>query len=367
ARDLELDVDVALKQLRPELAARADAFERFRKELLLARSVSSPHVVRIHDLVRHEQTWLISMDFVPGRSLERLLQDERLLTPDRALAIARHIALGLSAAHGVGVVHRDLKPANILIDDNDLARITDFGVARAAGDTGITGSGVVIGTPEYLSPEQARAEPLDGRSDLYALGLILYEMLTGTLPFRGGTPAEMMIQRVVQSPPRADTVKPGLPDFAVELCARLLAIDPKNRLPDAEAVILAIDSQRLGPRPPGQRIERPNLRLAWLASALVLGLAIWWVSERPSPEGQPSPVPNLTPANTAAPLDLLVLPWSVVSDVGEDSALATAIGYELTQRLTLAGQIRTADPARVERLLDGLGFDGAAADRQHDR
>src|SRR5690349_1505398 len=135
AHDTELDVDVALKLLRPELASRPDAFERFRQELLLARQVSSPHVVRIHDLVKHGELWLISMDYVAGRSLEKLLDSEGALTPDAALRITRQITLGLAAAHHRHVVHRDLKPANILINEKGDAAITDFGVARSAGST----------------------------------------------------------------------------------------------------------------------------------------------------------------------------------------------------------------------------------------
>ena len=139
AHDTELDIDVALKLLRPELANRRDAFERFRQELLLARQVSSPHVVRIHDLVKHENAWLISMDFVAGQSLERLLGEQRTLPPERALDITRQLAEGLAAAHRRHVIHRDLKPANVLVDENGEVRITDFGVARTAGETGITG------------------------------------------------------------------------------------------------------------------------------------------------------------------------------------------------------------------------------------
>ena len=176
--------------------------------------------MRIHDLVRHGEVWLISMDFVPGQSLERLLDTKGHLPPDDAIDIVRQLALGLAAAHQRGVVHRDLKPANVLISEDGEARITDFGVARSAGSTGITVSGVIIGTPEYLSPEQARADPVDGRSDLYALGLIFFEMLTGTLPFRGGTPAEMLAQRIVRDPPPPDTIKKDLPGFAVRLCSR---------------------------------------------------------------------------------------------------------------------------------------------------
>ncbi|HQW65192.1 MAG TPA: serine/threonine-protein kinase, partial [Pseudomonadota bacterium] len=207
AHDQQLGIEVALKLLRPELASRPDAFERFRQELLLARQVSNPHVVRIHDLVRHGEAWLISMDYVAGQSLEQLLDERGTLAPEEALRITRQVASGLGAAHLRGVIHRDLKPANILIDRAGDAYISDFGVARSAGSTGITGSGVVIGTPEYLSPEQARAESVDGRSDLYAVGLMLYEMLSGTLPFRGGTPAEMLAQRIVASPQGIDRVR----------------------------------------------------------------------------------------------------------------------------------------------------------------
>ncbi|MGQ0802180.1 MAG: serine/threonine-protein kinase, partial [Pseudomarimonas sp.] len=222
AHDEQLGIDVALKLLRPELASRPDAFERFRNELLLARQVSSPHVVRIHDLVQHGNAWLLCMDYVPGQSLEHLIDVDGGLAPERALNLVRQIALGLAAAHHRGVIHRDLKPANVLVKADDEALITDFGVARSLGATGLTLSGVIVGTPEYLSPEQARAEPVDGRSDLYALGLILHEMLTGKVPFQGGTPAEMLAQRIVRSPPSVATVKPGLPAFAIALCDRLL-------------------------------------------------------------------------------------------------------------------------------------------------
>ncbi|HVT33562.1 MAG TPA: serine/threonine-protein kinase, partial [Rhodanobacteraceae bacterium] len=268
AHDVELDVDVALKLLRPELASRPDAFERFRQELLLARQVSSPHVVRIHDLVRHGEVWLISMDYVPGQSLERLLDTKGSLPPEDAIRIVRQLAQGLAAAHQRGVVHRDLKPANVLIGEDGEARITDFGVARSAGSTGITVSGVIIGTPEYLSPEQARADPVDGRSDLYALGLILFEMLTGTLPFRGGTPAEMLAQRIVRDPPPPDTIQPDLPAFAVRLCSRLLELRPARRFQSAEDVVRAIDERRV--RTP----VRTGRLLAAAALIVALGVAV---------------------------------------------------------------------------------------------
>jgi tetratricopeptide (TPR) repeat protein len=350
ARDLELDIDVALKLLRPELATRGDAFERFRQELLLARQVSSPHVVRIHDLVRHGGSWLISMDFVDGESLEHRLDHQGKLAPDEAVRITRQLAEGLAAAHKRGVVHRDLKPANVMLDAKGEALITDFGVARSAGSTGITGSGVIIGTPEYLSPEQARAETLDGRSDLYALGLILYEMLTGTLPFRGGTPAEMLAQRIVRSPPDADTLVPGLPAFAVRLCARLLSLRPAHRFQRAEDVVRAIDDRRL-PRAPV-----PSRQLwAACAVAVVIGLGTWaWQRGPALSDGA------MTAARTAA-LDVAAVPTLAAEPA--DADLAAGLDHWLARALTDAPDLASADVDRVARALSMLRYDAAGARR----
>ncbi len=352
AHDIELGIDVALKLLRPELATRSDAFDRFRQELLLARQVSSPHVVRIHDLVRHGEAWLISMDFVDGESLEHRLDREGRLPPDEALRICRQLAEGLAAAHKRGVVHRDLKPANVLLDARGEALVTDFGIARSAGATGITGSGVIIGTPEYLSPEQARAEAVDGRSDLYALGLILYEMLTGTLPFRGGTSAEMLAQRIVRSPPDADRVVPGLPRFAVRLCARLLALRPAHRLQRAEDVVRAIDDRRL-PRSPldRRRLLRAGALCALFAALLALGISL--ARRAPSPGA----------ASLSGPTPALLAPMPVLAADGADGALAAGIGAWLGGVLSRTERAAALDPPRVERALRALRYDAASARR----
>src|SRR3569623_1762614 len=222
ATDLSLDIDVALKLLRPELARKPEAFERFRQELLLARQVSSPYVVRIHDIAQDGGRWFISMDFVEGESLEHRLDRRGKLPLDEAVTIVRGLLGGLAAAHARGVVHRDLKPANVLIDAQNRPCLTDFGVARSLGATGATQSGVLVGTPEYLSPEQARGDKVDGRSDLYATGLILYEMLSGALPFAGGTPAETVFQRLVRPPPSLAKPRPDLPGWMHAFCQRLL-------------------------------------------------------------------------------------------------------------------------------------------------
>lgn len=360
ARDTELNIDVALKLLRPELASRADAFERFRQELLLARQVSSPHVVRIHDLVKHNQAWLISMDFVPGQALDRMLDEKGALPVEQAIAMTRQLALGLAAAHARGVVHRDLKPANVLVNEQGDACITDFGVARSAGNTGITDSGVIIGTPAYLSPEQARAEPLDGRSDLYALGLILFEMMTGTLPFRGGTPAEMMVQRIVRDPPSAATIRPELPSFAVRLCAHLLELKPAHRFQTAEEVVRAIDTRRVA-----GLMRKSRQRLGWALLTLLVLAAVGFgvVQWRTNVDAEGA----IVAGNAVTAPDLAALPLVVESTDPADQALGIGVGRLLAEQLVSNEDLHSADPLRVQRALTELGYDPAAAQRQRER
>ncbi|RYD15203.1 MAG: serine/threonine-protein kinase [Lysobacteraceae bacterium] len=271
AFDLSLEIEVALKLLRPELARKPEAFRDFRQELLLARQVSSPHVVRIHDIAEHEGRWFISMDCIRGESLERLRDRLRKLPPERAVAITRGLLEGLVAAHQRGVVHRDLKPANILLGDGDHAYITDFGIARILGSTGMTQTGVVVGTPEYLSPEQARGQRVDARSDLYAVGLIFYEMLAGELPFSGGTPAEAVVQRILRPPPSLARARPDLPGWMHALSDRLLKVDPAHRFDSARAALQALDARRV-PRPP---LDRRRLAFAAAAVLAVAGLGGW--------------------------------------------------------------------------------------------
>jgi tetratricopeptide (TPR) repeat protein len=348
AFDEQLDVDVALKVLRPELARRADAFERFRQEILLARQVSSPHVVRIHDLVQHEGRWLISMDFVDGESLEQRLDREGKVPVEQALVILRHLAMGLASAHTRGVVHRDLKPANVLLDGAGNAFISDFGVARSAGTTGITGSGVIVGTPDYLSPEQARADPVDGRSDLYALGLIFFEMLAGRLPFEPGTAAESLAQRLVRNPQSLAKARPDLPAWVSRLCDRLLQLRPARRLQKAEEVLRALDDRRvkgLMPRWP-----------AVAALALIVAAGGAWLWQR-----QTGDEAATAPAAEPAPLALAVLPLAASDD---DAALAAAAGWLLATDAASVGEPRVAGAERVARTLRQLGYDAEAAQRQ---
>lgn len=350
AHDLQLDIDVALKLLRPELASRPDAFDRFRQELLLARQVSSPHVVRIHDLVQHEQAWLISMDFVRGESLERLLGREGVLPVERALDITRQLAQGLMVAHAKGVVHRDLKPANVMIDEAGNALITDFGVARSMGATGLTASGMVVGTPAYLSPEQAQAMPPDGRSDLYALGLMLYEMLTGKLPFADGTPSEMLVQRIVQSPASVRTLNPLIPEWVARLVARMLDVRLGGRFQSANDIVRAIDAQHV-PRAPMNR-----RRLLWMGLVvLMLAVSTWMLASwRPW---------TATGVVQSTPLDVAVLPFHGEGLDDETRQLLDGMVRYLNADLVAQPGLGVSELNRVRNALARLDFDAVTAAR----
>jgi eukaryotic-like serine/threonine-protein kinase len=358
ARDEQLEIEIALKLLRPELASRPEAFERFRQELLLARKVSSPHVVRIHDLVADGQRWLISMDFVPGRSLEQYLDNRGPLSQDEALSIARQIALGLSTAHASGIVHRDLKPANVLLRDDGHACITDFGVARSMGAVRVTGTGMMVGTPDYLSPEQARGEAVDHRSDLYALGLILYEMLSGQRPFEDTTAAESLAQRQFSRPPRLRRVRPEVSPWTERLVLRLLDPNPLRRLRNADAVVAAIDAKRMPHAVPRAR--------TFAAGAILLLAAAggWWMQHRGLELSvAPSATTSSASASAPLPLDLVVLPLQADP---ADADLARA--YTALINTTLLGSDgAVADRKQIENAVRRLGFDEAGAGQHPQR
>ena len=348
AFDEDLRIDVALKLLRPEFAARPESYERFRQELLMARQVSSPHVVRIHDLVSDGQRRLISMEFVPGRSLETWLDVDGALGEREALAVARQVALGLAAAHASGIVHRDLKPGNVLVRPDGHALISDFGVARSAAAERLTATGMMVGTPDYVSPEQARGEVVGPRSDLYTLGLMLYEMLTGQRAFSGGTAVESLARRQFATPPSVRALKPELAPWVDRLVARLLAPNPNRRFRDAEAVVAAIDAQHVRWRPEW----RP-----WMGRVATVGLivAVAAVAWRVAVERG---------ADAPRPTALVVLPFSAARD--DDLPIALAYSNLVGGQL-LDGDRATADHRRTADALARLGYDGDSAARHVDR
>ena len=339
ATDIALGVRVAVKVLRNEVASRPDAFERFRQELLLSRQVSSPHVVRIHDIAQHQGRWLISMDLIEGEPLDKVLDARGPLPVDEAIGIARQIALGLSAAHTRQVIHRDLKPSNILLDAGGSAYISDFGIARSLGTSGLTRTGAIVGTPDYLSPEQARAAPVDGRSDLYALGLLLYEMLVGQPAFSGGTQSESLTQRLLGPPPAIRSVRADVPSWVERLLDRLLRVNPAHRLQTADAVVQAIDRRQV-PRDfhPGRRTWQAVGAIALLALVATFAWrqATAPLSARPAPDR------------------VLVLP--IENRSGDPALDASLAGYaeQLRQSLAMGTTAVIVDGERVEQAVAQL-------------
>src|SRR5690349_15731150 len=270
ANDKELDRTVALKVLRPDLVADPQALQRFKQELLLASKISHTNILRIHDLGEYRGFKFISMAFVEGGDLAQLLKKNGRLPIDRAIHLMEQLCDALQAAHSANVVHRDLKPQNILVDADDHVYVADFGLARTLEPnvTGMTRSGAVMGTPLYMSPEQVEGNPVEHRTDIYALGLIFYEMLTGTLPFSGDSTYQLMYQRVNQLPKRPELVNPNLPPHLSRICLRCLEKNPAMRYQSAGDILSDLRSATASSIPFTRRIALRKAKPAlWTAIA----------------------------------------------------------------------------------------------------
>jgi eukaryotic-like serine/threonine-protein kinase len=245
AYDKELNRTIAIKVVRPGAMEEADALERFKQELVLASKISHKNILRIHDLGEVNGVKFITMAYVEGQDLHQIMKDNPKLPLERVLKFATQLAGALAAAHAENVVHRDLKPQNILVDRNDQVSISDFGLAKsfAEGAVGMTQTGAFLGTPRYMSPEQAEAKAADGRSDLYAYGLILYEMVTGDVPFTGESTLKMMYQRLVEVPKSPRATDPDIPNWLDRVIMRCLERDPKDRYQNAYDILADLQAQ----------------------------------------------------------------------------------------------------------------------------
>jgi len=229
ARDELLRATVAIKFLKPDHARNEEALERLRREVVLSRDIAHPNVVRTYHLGTSGQVRYLTLQWVEGPTLEEVIRREAPLPLARAVTLATRLAEALESAHAVRVLHRDLKPSNILVNAAGEPCITDFGLARLLGDPSTTFEGVFVGTPDYASPEQARGGPVDERSDLYALAVILFEMITGRRPFVGDTCSEVLEMQRRAEPPDPRTLRPDVPPEMSRLLLRCLAKEPHGR------------------------------------------------------------------------------------------------------------------------------------------
>ena len=231
-RDMELERLVALKLIRPDLASHPEILRRFKQELILAREVTHRNVIRIFDLGQAQGIKFITMEYVEGRDLRGLIHEKQKFSTDEAVPIVLQIAAALDAAHTAGVVHRDLKPQNVMVDKDGRVYVMDFGIARSLETPGMTQTGALMGTPEYMSPEQAKGEKVDARSDLFALGIIFYEMLTGISPFKADTAMAMMFKRTQERATPLAQMNVGVPPVISDIVSKCAGDQASRALSD---------------------------------------------------------------------------------------------------------------------------------------
>jgi serine/threonine protein kinase/tetratricopeptide (TPR) repeat protein len=297
ARDTELDRIVALKLIRPELARNPQILKRFKQELILARQVTHRNVIRIFDLGQSDGVKFITMDFVEGRDLRQLLLEKGKLAPEQAARIMLQICRALEAAHAEGVIHRDLKPQNIMLDASGRVYVMDFGIARSAYLPGMTQTGALIGTPEYMSPEQGRGEKLTECSDLFSLGIIFYELLAGKSPYYSDTPLATLWKRMTEKATPPVVVDPTLPQALSDIVAKALEIEPKKRFASAREMAQQLEIW-LGPSEGSSTIivPAPPTAAYWkwasavLAVLLVAGVIAFRLKGPPKPKPAHPPV-----------------------------------------------------------------------------
>src|SRR5581483_8766861 len=369
ARDQELERIIALKVIRPELASNPTILQRFKQELILARHVTHKNVIRIYHLGEAEGIRFITMEYVDGEDLRSLLRQQGKFPPSQAVEIVQQICRALEAAHAEGVIHRDLKPQNVMRDAQGRIVVMDFGLARSLEAPGMTQTGALVGTLEYMSPEQAMGEELDQRSDLFAVGLIFYELLTGKAPFKADTGIATLVKRTKERAIPPSEIDHSVPKSLSQMVSACLERDRKHRYQSASELLRQLDTWHTNPNMTPSKTGRMSSGLSrsvqislqipesrgwmWAVGAallIVLLLAIPLTRNlifRTSPQNSSSSenIPELARGKYIA-----VLPLKVLGDEKSLNYVADGLVDALSAKLFQLREVHVAPSSAVEKV-----------------
>ncbi|HEX6907453.1 MAG TPA: serine/threonine-protein kinase, partial [Terriglobales bacterium] len=354
ARDRELDRLVALKVIRPDLARNPAIIQRFKQELILARQVTHRNVVRIFDLGEADGIKFITMEFIEGKDLRSLLLEHKKFSPEEAAEIIRQVCLALDTAHSEGVIHRDLKPQNIMRDATGRIVVMDFGLARSLESDGMTQTGALIGTMEYMSPEQGLGQELDQRSDLFTLGLIFYELLSGQVPYKADSALASLLKRTQERAAPVSSLDNKVPAVLSSVVSKCLERDPKLRYSSAKELLSDLEAWQ--GKSAAASIRLPDVQpwgqdIPWVGisvAAVVLILAVTGFLLRaklfaPSAKAPAGPV-----------VSLAILPFRNASGDPALNWMGPALSEMLRTDMGESAAMRTVASDRVSQILQDL-------------
>jgi eukaryotic-like serine/threonine-protein kinase len=365
ARDRELDRFLALKVIRPELAVHPEILHRFKQELILARQVTHKNVIRIFDLGEADGIKFITMEFIEGQDVKHIVDEQGKLKTEESVRIIEQVCLALEAAHAEGVVHRDLKPQNIMVEaKSGRISVMDFGIARSTEMGGMTQTGMLLGTPDYMSPEQVMGEHVDARSDLFTLGVIFYQLLTGDMPYKADTVQASMFKRTRELPKRAIETDPTVPKFLSDVAEKCLQIDVKLRYQTAGEIREDLEAWHGGTSktvtiatPPQAVPARSKNWMAIGAGALIILLAVAAFIFRGRLFGNSGE----KTANAPPALSLAILPFRNASGDPSLDWLGASLAEMLSTDVGQSARLRTVSPERVGQILRDLRISPDAA------